>query len=100
MCVHIHNPFLTVPLPPPHVVSFTVPNKTAPAGSNPFEDDDDNEEEDEEEDEEPAAVQRAAVTHISVKKAEMKTLVNRSKRSAHPQPPRHLIFFLPPIWFQ
>lgn len=86
MCVcavHV-NPFLTVP----HVASLTVPAKTAPVGSNPFEDD-----EDEEEEEEMATKQQTTVNHISVKKEEeIKTLVNRRKHSAHPQPPRLLYF--------
>lgn len=80
--------------PPPHVVSLTVPTKTAPAGSNPFEDDDD--EEEEEEEEELASEQRTTVNHISVNKEEIKTLVNRRKHSAHPQPLQHLFFSFSP----
>lgn len=64
------QPSLTVS----HVVSLTVP-KTAPAGSNPFEDD--------EEDgvEETAVEQDATVNHTVVNKEEIKTLVNRRKHS-------------------
>lgn len=67
-----------------------MPAKTAPVGSNPFEDD-----EDEEEEEEMAVKQETTVNHISVKKEEeIKTLVNRRKHYAHPQPPRLLCFCL------
>lgn len=69
VCAHVNNPSLTVS----HVVSLTVPNKTAPVGSNPFEDDDD----EEEEEEETAVEQQTTVNHISVEKEEIKTLVNR-----------------------
>lgn len=81
VCVHVNNPSLTVP----HVVSLTVPTKTAPVGSNPFEDDED----EEEEEEEMAVEQQTTVNHNSVKKEEIKTLVNRRKKTPppHPQPP-------------
>lgn len=69
VCVHVNNPSLTVS----RVVSLTVP-KTAPVGSNPFEDDDDEEEEDEEE---APVEQQTSVNHNSVNKEEIKTLVNR-----------------------
>lgn len=85
--------------PPPHVVSFTVPNKTAPAGSNPFEDDDEEEEAEEEVEEAPAAEQRTAVNHISVKKEEMKTLVNRSE-TLRPPAASPTSDFSPSPWFQ
>ncbi|KAM7378337.1 hypothetical protein PAMA_013301 [Pampus argenteus] len=58
--------------------SLTVPTKTAPAGSNPFEDDEDDDEE-----EEMAVEQQTTVNHISVNKEEIKTLVNRRQCSAH-----------------
>lgn len=82
MCVHVNNPSLTVP----HVVSLNMPTKTAPVGSNPFEDDED---EDEEEEEEVALEQQSTVNHISVNREENKTLVIRSKlssilQSSHP----------------
>lgn len=82
MCVHVNNPSLTVP----HVVSPNMPTKTAPVGSNPFEDDED---EDEEEEEEMALEQQTTVNHISVNREENKTLVIRSKlssilQSSHP----------------
>lgn len=66
-----------------HVVSLTVPTKTAPVGSNPFEDDED---EEEEEEEEMAVEQQTTVNHISVNKEEIKTLVNRREtlRPIHP----------------
>lgn len=60
-----------------HVVSLTVPTKTAPAGSNPFEDDEDEEEEAAE------TEQQTTVNHISVnKEEEIKTLVNKEKTPA------------------
>ncbi len=75
VCLHVNNPSLTVS----HVVSLTVPTKTAPVGSNPFEDDE------EEEEEEMAVEQQTTVNHISVNKEEIKTLVNRRKNT----PPTH-----------
>lgn len=77
VCVHVNNPSLTVP----HVVSLTAPTKTAPVGSNPFEDDED---EEEEEEEEMAVEQQTTVNHNSVKKEEIKTLVNRRKKHLRP----------------
>lgn len=84
MCMHVNNPSLTVP----HVVSLNMPTKTAPVGSNPFEDDED-EDEEEEEEEEMALEQQTTVNHISVNREENKTLVIRSKlssilQSSHP----------------
>lgn len=83
VCVHVNNPSLNVP----HVVSLTAPTKTAAVGSNPFDDD-----EGEEEDEDLAVEQQTTVNHISVNKEEIKTLVNRRKHFAHPQPPRPFLF--------
>lgn len=80
--MHDNNPSLTVS----HVVSLTVPNKTAPAGSNPFEDDEDEEEEEE------MVAEQTRVNHNSVNKEEIKTLVNRRTNSAHPQPPCLFLF--------
>lgn len=60
-----------------HVVSLTVLNKTAPPGSNPFEDD-----EDEEDEEETALEQQTVVNHISATKEEIKMLVKRRKKNA------------------
>lgn len=77
--VHVNIPSLNVP----HVVSLTAPTKTAPVGSNPFEED---------EDEDMAVEQQTTVNHTSVKKEEIKTLVNRRKHFAHPQPPRPFLF--------
>lgn len=74
MCPHVKNPFLTVL----RVVSLNVHAKTAPAGSNPFEEEDD--EEEEEDEEEVRAKQQATVNHIIVNKVDIKTLVNRSRR--------------------
>lgn len=71
VCVHVKNPFLTVL----RVVSLNTPAKTAPAGSNPFEDDD----EEEEEQEEVEVKQQTTVNHIIVNKEDIKTLVNRSR---------------------
>lgn len=68
LCVNGNNPSLTVS----HVVSLTVPTKTAPVGSNPFDDDED-------EEEEMAEEQHTTVNHNSVKKEEIKMLVNRRK---------------------
>lgn len=75
MCVHVKNPFLAVL----RVVSLNVHAKTAPAGSNPFEDEDD-EDEEEEEELEVVAKQQTTVNHIIANKEDMKTLVNRSRR--------------------
>lgn len=72
VCVHVKNPFLTVL----RVVSLNTPAKTAPAGSNPFEDDD---EEEEEQEEEVEVKQQTTVNHIIVNKEDIKTLVNRSR---------------------
>lgn len=66
-----------------HVVSLTVPTKTAPVGTNPFEDEEDEEEEVAQEQ------QQKTENHVTVKKEEIKTLVNRRKLSAHLQPPLH-----------
>ena len=84
MFVLVNNPSLTLF----HVVSLTVPTKTAPVGTNPFEEDEDEEEEEEEEEmaEEMAEEQQTTVNHSSVNKEEIKTLVNRRKHSAHLQP--------------
>lgn len=86
--VHVNNPSLTVS----HVVSLTVPTKTAPVGSNPFEDDE------EEEEEEMAVEQQTTVNHISVNKEEIKTLVNRRKTLRPPTTsslfPVFYLFFL------
>lgn len=87
MCVFDVNPSLTVS----HVVvSLTVPTKTAPVGSNPFEDDED-------EEEDMAVEQQTTVNHISVNKDEIKTLVNRRKHSTPPAalPPFLLSIFSP-----
>ncbi|KAM7378335.1 hypothetical protein PAMA_013301 [Pampus argenteus] len=54
--------------------SLTVPTKTAPAGSNPFEDDEDDDEE-----EEMAVEQQTTVNHISVNKEEIKTASSMEK---------------------
>lgn len=83
MCVHVKNPFLTVL----RVVSLNTPAKTAPAGSNPFEDDD----EEEEEEEVVEVKQQTTVNHIIVNKEDIKTLVNRSR---HCSPTILLSFFL------
>ncbi|KAG8005577.1 Protein kinase C and casein kinase substrate in neurons protein 2 [Nibea albiflora] len=55
--------------------SLTVPTKTAPVGSNPFEDDED----EEEEEEEMAVEQQTTVNHISVNKEEIKTASSMEK---------------------
>lgn len=81
--MHVKNPFLTVL----RVVSLNTPAKTAPAGSNPFEDDD----EEEEEEEEVEVKQQTTVNHIIVNKEDIKTLVNRSR---HCSPTSFLPFFL------
>lgn len=74
-----------------HVVSLTVLNKTAPPGSNPFEDD-----EDEEDEEETALEQQTVVNHISATKEEIKMLVKRRKKKrsipSHVQPSCLLCF--------
>lgn len=75
------------------VVSLNVHAKTAPAGSNPFEDEDD-EDEEEEEELEVVAKQQTTVNHIIANKEDMKTLVNRSRRcSPTSLPPFFLSFF-------
>lgn len=84
MCVHVKNPFLAVL----RVVSLNVHAKTAPAGSNPFEDEDD--EDDEEEELEVVAKQQTTVNHIIANKEDIKTLVNRSRRCS---PTSFLPFF-------
>ncbi|XP_062238468.1 protein kinase C and casein kinase substrate in neurons protein 2 isoform X1 [Platichthys flesus] len=53
--------------------SLTVPTKTAPVGSNPFE------EEEEEKEEEIAVEQETTVNHISVEKEEIKTVGSMEK---------------------
>lgn len=74
-----------------NVVSLTVLNKTAPPGSNPFEDD-----EDEEDEEETALEQQTVVNHISATKEEIKMLVKRRKKKrsipSHVQPSCLLCF--------
>lgn len=82
VCVHVKNPFLTVL----RVVSLNTPAKTAPAGSNPFEDDDE-----EEEEEEVEVKQQTTVSHIIVNKEDLKTLVNRSR---HCSPTSFCLFSL------
>lgn len=72
VCVHVNNPSLTVS----NAISLTVTTKTAPVGSNPFEDDED-------EEEEIAEEQQTTVNHISVNKEETKTLVNRRNHSIY-----------------
>lgn len=74
-----------------HVVSLTVLNKTAPPGSNPFEDD-----EDEEDEEETALEQQTVVNHISATKEEIKMLVKRRKKKTLHSFPRAT--FLPPLF--
>lgn len=90
VCVHVKNPFLAVL----RVVSLNVHAKTAPAGSNPFEDEDD--EDEEEEELEVVAKQQTTVNHIIANKEDMKTLVNRSRRCS---PTSFLPFFLF-LWFE
>ena len=62
-----------------HIISLTVPTKTAPVGTNPFEDDEDEEEEMavEQQQQPQQQQQQTTVNHISVNKEEVKTLVNR-----------------------
>ncbi|XP_029969275.1 protein kinase C and casein kinase substrate in neurons protein 2 isoform X2 [Salarias fasciatus] len=73
------------PVQPAKTSSLSVPAKTAPAGSNPFEEDDDEEEEEEEEvedEEEPPVVeqqQQTTVNHISANKEEIKTASSTEK---------------------
>lgn len=84
VCLHVHNPSLTVL----HVISLTVPTKTEAVGTNPFE-----EEDEEEEQEEMAEEEQTTVNHVTVNKEEIKTLVNRRKRSANLQPLSYLYVF-------
>lgn len=87
--MHVNNPSLTVS----HVVSLTVPTKTAPVGSNPFEDEEE-EEEAEEEEEKMVVEQQPTVNHISVNKEEKKMLVNRRKLRPPTTSPAFSVFYL------
>ena len=91
--VNVNNPSLTVF----HVVSLTVPTKTAPVGSNPFEEEEEEEEEveEKEKEEEMAVEQETTVNHISVEKEEIKTLVNMGENTlpTHKLTPSFLCLF-------
>lgn len=88
MCMHKQ------PISVFHVVSLTVPSKTAPVSSNPFEDEED---EEEEMDEEQQRQQQTIENHVTVKKEEIKTLVNRREALRPPAAslPLSLFFFTP-----